>query len=115
MILLDDENWGNTTISRNTYLIRNSTLEVRDLIISSLHIGIHTDDKKYRFKSSKIEAVTNINIHKITERIESYTILEVTDDEGSIDLLINIKYTVIAAEPYSPLRNTPHLTKLYIL
>ena len=31
----------------------------------------------------------------MTERIESYTILEVTDDEVEINLLINIKYTVI--------------------
>ena len=31
----------------------------------------------------------------MTEKIESYTILEVTDDEVEINLLINIKYTVI--------------------
>ena len=34
-------------------------------------------------------------IHKITERIESNKILEVTDDEGAIYLLINLKFAVI--------------------
>ena len=51
-------------------------------------------------------------IHKATERIESYKILEVTDDEGAIHLLINIKYTVIAADPVSPIRNIPNTMRL---
>ena len=51
-------------------------------------------------------------IHKATERIESYKILEVTDDEGAIHLLINIKYTVIAADPVSPIRNMPNTMNL---
>ena len=42
----------------------------------------------------KPETVSNITIHNISEKIESYTVLEVTDDEGEICLLINIKYTV---------------------
>ena len=35
----------------------------------------------------------------MTEMIESNKILEATDDEGAIFLLINIKYTVIVSEP----------------
>ena len=54
--------------------------------------------------------VTNITIHKITERIESYTVLEVTDDKGKIHLLINLKCTGIVTEPRSSIRNTPHST-----
>ena len=41
------------------------------------------------------KTVSNITSHKLTEIISSYTVLEVTDDEGEIHLLINIKYTVI--------------------
>ena len=45
----------------------------------------------------------NITIHKITERIESNTILEDADDEGSIKLLISIKYKMIVEETGSPI------------
>ena len=63
-------------------------------------------------ESSKRETITKSTIHKITWNIESYTILEVTNDEGAINLLINIKYTVISAETCSPIRNTPHSMSL---
>ena len=51
-------------------------------------------------------------MNKMNEKIESNTILEVTDDEGSIQLLINIKYIVIVADTGSPIINTPHSTIL---
>ena len=44
----------------------------------------------------------------MTERIEAYTILEVTDFELAAHLLINTKYTVVVADPVSPIRDTPH-------
>ena len=62
--------------------------------------------------AGKIETSKNIIIHKITERIEYYKILKITDDEGEIYLLKNIKYTVIVAYPGSPIRNTPHSMSL---
>ena len=36
------------------------------------------------------------------------TILEVTDDEVAICLLLNPKYIVIVVEPVSPVLNMPH-------
>ena len=51
-------------------------------------------------------------MNKMNEKIESNTILEVTDDEGSIQLLINIKYIVIVADTGYPIINTPHSTIL---
>ena len=62
----------------------------------------------------KRETVTNITIQKITESIYYYIVLEVTDDEGEINLLINIRYTVVVAEPNSPILNTPHYTSLVL-
>ena len=44
--------------------------------------------------------------------IEYYTVFEVTKDEGSVQLLINIRYTVIVAEPDYPIRNIPQSTSL---
>ena len=44
--------------------------------------------------------------------IEYNTILDVTDDEGAIHLIINMKYTVIVSEPVSPIQNTPHSKSL---
>ena len=38
--------------------------------------------------------------------------LEVTDEEGAIHLLINRKYTVIVADTGSPILNTQHSTIL---
>ena len=83
-------------------------LGIQILVLSYIRIVIHTGDKKYRIQSSRIEIVTNITIPKITEGIEYYNILELTDDEGSIHLIINIRYTVIVVDPNSPIRNTPH-------
>ena len=40
--------------------------------------------------------------------IESYTVLEVTDDEGAIHLLINM----IVADPAPTIRNKPQSTSL---
>ena len=53
----------------------NRIMEIRYLFLSSLHIGLHTGDAKYRNYSRKIKTIANITIHKITERIESYTVL----------------------------------------
>ena len=36
----------------------------------------------------------------------------VTDDKGDIQLLINLKYTVIVEDPGPPIQNTPHSTSL---
>ena len=44
----------------------------------------------------------------MTESIESNKILEGTDYEGEIHLLINIKYTVIVVDTVSPIINNPH-------
>ena len=40
--------------------------------------------------------------------------LEVTDDEGSVQLTINIRYSVIVAELDSHIRNMPHSTSLVL-
>ena len=110
MVLIIDKHLGDTIIVGNQYITITSILESRDLVLYSIHIGLHNGDAKYRIQSIKTETVTNITIPKITERIESYTILEVIDDEGLIHLLVNLKYKVIAADPGSYIRNTPHST-----
>ena len=46
----------------------------------------------------------------MTERIEYNTILDVTEDEVAMHLLISLKFTVKLAETGSPIRNTPHST-----
>ena len=56
--------------------------------------------------------VTNITFHKITESIYSCKILEVTDDDGAIHLLIGLKYTVIMADTGSPVLTKPHFISL---
>ena len=48
MVLLYDNNLGNTIIAGNKYLGGNIILESRDLVLSYLHIGIHTGYEKYR-------------------------------------------------------------------
>ena len=48
----------------------------------------------------------------MTERLDYNTILEVTDDEREIHLLLNLKYIVIVVDPVSPIRNTPHSMSL---
>ena len=60
----------------------------------------------------KTETVTIITFHKITERIESCNLLEVTDDEVAIHLLVDLKYTVIVAYTRSPILTMPHSTSL---
>ena len=80
--------------------------------IFSVLSSIHIVGAKYSIYSRKTENSTNITIHNITERIESHKILEVTDDEGEIHLLINIKYKLIVVEPGFPFKNTSHSTGL---
>ena len=46
MVLLDDKHLGDTTISGNTHLRGNIIMERRDLVLSSLYIGIHNGDEK---------------------------------------------------------------------
>ena len=48
MVLLDDDNLGDTIIAGNTDISGNSILESRYLVLSSLHIGISSGDAKYR-------------------------------------------------------------------
>ena len=69
MILLYDEHLGDTIISGNTNLRKTIILESRELVLSYLQFGLHSGDEKYTIQLSKIEAVTNINFHKITERV----------------------------------------------
>ena len=61
----------------------------------------------------KTTTATNITIKKITYRIEYNKILEGTDDEVRIHLLIDIKCAVIVVEPVSPIQNTPHFMRLF--
>ena len=42
---------------------------------------------------------------------KSCKMLEVTDDEGAIHLLIGLKYTMIVADTGSPILNMPHFTR----
>ena len=48
MVLLYDENLGDTIIARNTDLSWNIITESIYLVLSSLHIVPHTGDAKYR-------------------------------------------------------------------
>ena len=48
MVLLYNEHLGDTIISENTDISENITLENRDLVLSYLHIRIHTGNAKYR-------------------------------------------------------------------
>ena len=63
----------------------------------------------------KTETVTNITFHKITEKIESCKVLEVTDDEGVIQLLTGLKHTVVVAHTGFPIRTTPISTRILFL
>ena len=47
MILLYDDHLSDIIITGNTYLRINIILERRGLVLSSLHIGLHTGDSKY--------------------------------------------------------------------
>ena len=62
-----------------------------DSVLPSLLIA----GKKYRIWLGRTYTTTNITIQKITERIESTTNLEVTDNKGVINSLIKIKRIVI--------------------
>ena len=93
MILLDDKDFGGTIIARNVDIRGNILTEIRELVLPSQQIDTHVGDKKIRIYSRKTEMATNITINKMTENIESNTILEFTDAEGEIHQLINIKYS----------------------
>ena len=112
MVPLYDENLGDTIFAGNKYLSGNIIMKNRDLVLSYLHLGLHNGDAKYRINSSKTETVTNITIHKINERIEYYRFMEITDYEGVIQVLINIRYTVIVKDTDSPIRNTQYSKRL---
>ena len=84
MALLYDEHLVDTIIYENTDLSGNMIMEIRDLVLSYLQIGLHTSNEKYRISPSKIEMYTNTTLHNNTERIDSCKVLEVTDDEGEI-------------------------------
>ena len=104
IVIPDDNNLRDTIIPENTYPSSNNILESRDLVLSSLHIY----DVKYSIYSRKTEMATKIMFHKVTESIESMIILEVTDDKGLINLLINFKFIVIVVDPRFPFWNAPH-------
>ena len=89
---------NDTVIHENKYLRNKNIPESRDSVIPSLHI----DGTKYRIFSIKIDAAKNITIHEMTKSIDSNTILEVTDDKGVIDLIINLKCIVILVDPRLP-------------
>ena len=93
MILLDDKDFGGTIIARNVDIRGNILTEIRELVLPSQQIDTHVGDKKIRIYSRKTEMATNITINKMSENIESNTILEFTDAEGEIHQLINIKYS----------------------
>ena len=93
MILLDDKDFGGTIIARNVDIRGNILTEIRELVLPSQQIDTHVGDKKIRIYSRKTEMATNITINRMTENIESNTILEFTDAEGEIHQLINIKYS----------------------
>ena len=46
IVILDDEHLGDTIFSGNKDLRSNIVLEIRDLVLSSIHIVIHTGDTK---------------------------------------------------------------------
>ena len=84
MVILYGGHLGDTISSGNTDLRVNIIMESRDLVLSYLHICLHTSNAKYIIQPSKTETSKNITLHKITERIESCKILEVPDYEVSI-------------------------------
>ena len=86
-----------TVISESIYLSSNTIPESRDSVLSSIRIY----GKKYRIQSSKTDTATNVNNHKMTEIIESNTILGVIDDKGVTLLLINSRVIVIVLDPVS--------------
>ena len=77
MVILDDGNLCDIVIAENKDTRGNKIPESRDSILSSLLIV----GAKYSIYSSKIETAKNISIQKTIERIDSTTVLEVTDGE----------------------------------
>ena len=73
MVLLYDEHLGDTIISRNTDISGNIIVEIRDLVLPSIHMGLHTGDAKYRIYSSKIETVTNVIFTKLLKEVNLIT------------------------------------------
>ena len=108
IFLTDDRHLHETAILDNIDLGSNNITEIIDSSLPSYHIS----GEKYRIYPGKTDTTTNINITKISVRIESTTILEVTDDKGVINLLINIKCIVIVVDPGFPFQNTSHSTGL---
>ena len=77
-----------------------------------LKADIHSDPLptflvKYRIYSGETDAARNITIHKITKRIESNTVLDVTDDKVLTHLLINISCIVIVVDLGFSFQNAP--------
>ena len=48
IVILDNEHLCDTIIASNAYIRSNKVIKIRDLVISSLHIGLHIGDEKYR-------------------------------------------------------------------
>ena len=48
MVTVYEKNLGDTIITWNKYLKGNIILGSRESVLSSLHIGLHTGDAKYR-------------------------------------------------------------------
>ena len=46
LVLLDDEHLGDTIINGNRDPRGNNIMESRDLVLSYVHIGLHTGDAK---------------------------------------------------------------------
>ena len=68
---------------------------------------VHSNESACR-KSGRLGLEQVMN--KMNEKIESKIILEVTESEGAIRLLISFEYTVILEETGSTIQNTPHYT-----
>ena len=98
-----------TVVPENTYLSSNNIPESIYSVLPFLRIA----GKKYRILSSKIDTATEITIHRMNERVKSTKILQVTDYNGVIHLIINLKDTVIVGDPGSHFRNIPHSTRLF--
>ena len=113
MVLLYEGHLGDTIIAGNINLGVNIILVSIYLVPSYLLIGLHTSNEKYRISQSKTETLTNITFHEINERIEYFEMLEVTDDEGEMHLLIGLKYTVIVSDTVPPILTMPHSTSFF--
>ena len=48
MVLVENENLGDTIIYGNKNLIDNIIIENRELVLSYIHISLHIGDKQYR-------------------------------------------------------------------